>query len=202
MKFVALLSLLLCSACASLGPQFTKAQKASKDQSLIYIYRVKKFAGSAGSPYLCLDKKVVGEVPNGGYFPLEMSPGSYELTMRGALGENLASFPFTVKANHVYYVRTDFSLNSGARENTDVARQAALGPGGGGALGAGIGAVVNDQFFGDEEEGNKILTQLDKRAQQQSKNPGFLFVKPEFAEAEIAQTKLFTVPPYKMNPCK
>lgn len=122
----------LLSACASLGPHFSKPQKASKEKALIYIYRVNKFAGSAGSPYICLDKQVVGEIPNGGYFSLEAPTGTHELKLRSGLGDTLASFPFTSKAQHVYYVRTDFSLNTGARENTDTARQAALGPGGGG----------------------------------------------------------------------
>ena len=141
-------------------------------------------------------------MPNGGYFSIEASPGNHELILRDALGGRLASFPFSVKAKQVYYVRTDFSLNTGARENTDTARQAALGPGGGGAIGAGIGAVMSDKFFGDEVEAKEILSRLDLRAQEKSNNPGFLFIKPDMAEPEIVQTKLVTIPTYKMNPCK
>ncbi len=203
MKLVkALPVLLLLSACASLGPHFSKPQKASKEKSLIYVYRVKKFAGSAGSPYVCLNKQVVGEIPNGGYFSFEAPPGEHQLTLRSGLGDKLASFPFSSKAKQVYYVRTDFSLNSGAQENTETARQAALDPGGGGAVGGVAGAIASDSFFGTKEEAESILARLDLRAQEKSSNPGFLFIKPDMAEPEIVQTKLVTIPPYKINPCK
>ncbi len=203
MKVVStLFACFLLSACASLGPPFSKPQKASKEKALIYVYRVKKFAGSAGSPCVCLDRQVVGEIPNGGYFSLEASPGQHELRLRSGLGDTLASFPFTSKARQVYYVRTDFSLNSGAQENTVTARQAALGPGGGGAIGAVAGAIASDSFFGTKEEADSILSRLDLRAQEKSKNPGFLFIKPDMAEPEIVQTKLVTIPAYKINPCK
>jgi hypothetical protein len=198
----ALILCFLLSACASLGPSFSKPQKATKDKSLIYVYRVKKFAGSAGSPYVCLDKQVVGEIPNGGYFSFEAPPGQHELTLRGGLGDRLASFPFSSKAQQIYYVRTDFSLNSGAQENTEIARQAALGPGGGGAIGAVAGVIASDSFFGTKAEADSILARLDLRAQEKSKNPGFLFIKPDMAEPEIVQTKLVTIPTYKINPCK
>lgn len=184
--------------CTSLGPKFSQAQKPAKDKALIYVYRVNKFAGSAGSPYVCMGKQVIGEIPNGGYFMFTAPPGSHELRMRGVLGDTLASFPFNVKAQQVYYVRTDFSLNSGAKEGAEAARQGALGPGGGGA----IGAAMSAGFFGGKEEAEKILSHLDKRVQEQSNNPGFLFVKPDFAETEIKQTEVFTVPAYKNNPCK
>ncbi len=192
----------LMSGCASLGAPFSKPQKAPKDKSLIYVYRVKKFAGSAGSPYVCLDKQVVGEIPNGGYFSFDAPPGAHELKLRSGLGDTLASFPFTSKPQQVYYVRTDFSLNSGAQENTEIARQAALGPGGGGAIGGVAGAIASDSFFGTKAEADSILSRLDLRAQQKSSNPGFLFIKPDMAEPEIVQTKLVTIPPYKINPCK
>ena len=61
---------------------------------------------------------------------------------------------------------------------------------------------MSDKFFGDEVEAKEILSRLDLRAQEKSNNPGFLFIKPDMAEPEIVQTKLVTIPTYKMNPCK
>jgi hypothetical protein len=65
-----------------------------------------------------------------------------------------------------------------------------------------MGAAAGEIFFGGKEEQAAALSKLDTRAQSQSKNPGFLMVKPDFASGEIAQTQLFKVPAYDKNYCE
>lgn len=151
----------------------------------------------AGSPYVCLDGKVVGELANGGYFSIEVPPGSHVIAKK-SLGEDAGNFGFTVSPGKSYFVRSDFSVDNGARESAEIGRNAALGPGGGGAL----GEVMSSAFFGSENDKKLILEMLDTRAEKISNNPGFLVVKPDYALSEIRETKLFAVPPYKKNFCE
>jgi hypothetical protein len=192
------LSTLVLSAfgCASLGPVYQEQTLTNKKMAQLNIYRVKKFAGSAGSPYLCLDNKVIGELTNGGYFVTEIEPGDHTL-MRKTMGANAGDVKFTAKAGEAYYLRADYSNDNGAQESANIGRQAALGPGGGGALGAAMSAG----FFGGSAERETLKANKDQRMNSVGLNPGFLFVKPEFAKTEITQTKLFVVPEYKTDPC-
>jgi hypothetical protein len=182
--------------CASLGPVYQEQTLTNKKMAQLNIYRVKKFAGSAGSPYLCLDSKVIGELTNGGYFVTEIEPGEHIL-MRKTMGANAGDVKFTAKAGESYYLRADYSNDNGAKQSADAGRQAALGPAGGGAL----GAVMSAGFFGGASEKQAVLDASDKRTNSAASNPGFLFVTPQFAKTEITQTKKFVVPEYKTDPC-
>jgi hypothetical protein len=192
--------LVLLIACTSLGPRYSPQSSEDKTKALVYIYRVKKFAGSVGSPYVCLDHKVIGEVKNGAYFMIEMGPGKHDLELRSLDHYVLGNFPFILKSGETYFVRFDASMNNGIKSNvngTIPPKSAAMG-----AVAGGMQAAANGYFFADGSEKKKILDALDKRAQESSQNPGFMLVNPDFAEKEIAETQAFHIPGYSSNPCQ
>ncbi len=165
--------------CANLGDKFTQVEDFNKSKALVYVYRVPKFAGSAGSPYLCIDGKVAGEVADGGYFSLLLDPGSHKVNLK-SLGTETEGFTFKVGSGKTYYLRSDFSsLKSGT---------------GAGLVGDAIWATSSD-------EQKKILDSLDKSAQELTTDASLLFVNEGFAKNEIVKTKLFKVPQYEKNYC-
>ena len=187
--------ILIASGCASLGPEFKKVVSFDKNKALVYMYRVKRFGGAAGSPYVCLDDQVVGETVNGGYFPILIKPGKHKIGL--AINRVTSStIYFDVKAGNTYFLRFSAPMNNGAIESANSSRRAAL-HNGGGALGAGLMSALGPS----SKEKKLILKKLDKRSQKLSINPGLLFVKPAFGKSEIKKTKLFKVPIYKENYC-
>ena len=182
-----IVALFAAIGCASLGPQYSGETAALKGQALVTLYRPARFAGSAGSPYVSIDKNRVGEIPNNAYLPLNLDPGTHEIALSDMFGGVLTSFHFDVKAGQSYFIRYDSSMANNAKEsaqNTMVA-----GGVGGGAAGAAAGAI----FYASGAEAKAMMTNLDTRAQKKSENPGFMVVKPEFAKTEIVKTRLYQV---------
>ncbi len=166
--------------CASLGDKFTPVESFSDNKALVYIYRVPRFAGSAGSPYVCIDGKVAGEVVDGGYFSVQLNPGSHKVSLM-SLGSETQGFTFKVSPGKTYYLRSDFSsLKSGT---------------GGGLVGNAIWATNTD-------EQKNILDSLDKSAQELTTDASLLFVNESFAKNEIVKNKKFKVPEYEKNHCE
>ena len=166
--------------CASLSGKFSPVKNFNKSKALIYVYRVAKFAGSAGSPYLCIDGKVSGEVVDGGYFAVQLNPGEHKVSTK-SLGSETDSFSFNVIAGKTYYLRSDFSSLK---------------------RGTGAGLVGDAIWASSSDEKKEIINNLDKSAQKQTEDASLLFVKETFAEKEIAKTKEFKVPKYEKNHCK
>lgn len=197
MRITILLSFVfLMSGCASLGDKFSQEKSISKGKALVYFYRVKRFMGSAGSPYVCLDGKVVSEAINGGYFPLEIKPGQHNIKIK-TYNDKFGGVDFIVQKGKTYYFRYDVTMFNGVADSARAARGAGL-QNGGGAIGAGMGAM----FESSKGEIAKIAGSVDKRAQKTALNPGFLFVKPSVAKSEITKTKRFVAPKYSKNFCE
>jgi hypothetical protein len=197
MKNVLLLAACLAIAgCASLGSDFAQKPLTDKKKAQLNVYRVHKFAGSAASPYLCLDGKVIGELVNGSYTTVEIDPGEHVL-MRKILGENGGDVKFTASAGESYFIRADYSNDTGAQETGKIAREAVLGYGARGAMGAAMAMP----FYGSSKEKQILYDARDTRTKSIALNPGFLFVTSEFAIPEIGKTAEFKMPAYKNNPC-
>jgi len=188
MKLLLLVCAIGFASCANLGPRFSEPKTFNKRKSLVHIYRVNRFMGAAISPYICIDGKTVGELPNGSYLSLELKPGRHELYKKN-LGTEMNNFSFKTQAGRVYYLRNDLTLDNGAKENMALA--------GGGA----IGAIMGKAFESGQDVEDRVVKNLDRRAQGKTKNPGFLAVKPSFAKAEIVKTKQFIIPKYEKNYC-
>lgn len=205
MKCNFLFMFLFLSGCASLGPQFEQRSSFDKKKSLVYLYRVSKFAGSAGNPDICVDSQVYGELGNGGYLPLEIASGNHKLELKGLGGGNAGELSFQTVAGGTYYLRSDYSLNNGAKEGMGTGVNAGLAgvpkTASSGAIAGGMTAAAGIVFFGSKEEAKQIADQLDTRAHKDVINPGLLMVKQDFAQTEIGQTKLIKVREYKTNPC-
>jgi len=178
-------AMILFSGCASLGPSFTPLQASPSGKSIVYIYRVSHFAGSAYSPDVKLDGKTLGTLSNGSYLPFEVAPGQHKIELESIAGVVCAiDFKLSDKAEH--YLRFDTTMNNGAKESATNAQSAALGPGGGGA----IGAAMTSGFFASKDEKDTALKAADSDIAQPLSNPGLFFVKPDFAKPEISKTKL------------
>lgn len=177
--------LTICSGCASLGPQFQAKQDHTPGQALIYVYRVKHFAGAALSPDVKIDNKAYGELGNGAYLPIEIAPGSHKVELVSVAGP-VCAMDFNIKSADDYYLRFDSTMNNGAQESTTYAQQAALGPGGGGAM----GAAMTQSFYASKDEKASMLKNRDARLSQPANNPGFIFIQPDMGQTEIKNTKL------------
>ncbi|MCB0378098.1 MAG: DUF2846 domain-containing protein [Bdellovibrionales bacterium] len=179
MRLFFLSMLLLTTSCASLGDKFKPVAKTNSDKALLYVYRVHRFTGSAGSPYVCINDQVVGEIPDGGYFPVEIQPGQHQVSLK-SLGEELVKTPFQARAGQTYYLRMETTASK---------------------KGTGTGLVMDSMLANSDEEKKAILASLDTRAQKNNDDPGFIFVKESFALNEIKKNKIFNVPKYEKNYC-
>ena len=78
---------LVASGCAT-GPAFTTEAAVPAGQAQVYLYRDASLYASAQSFTVQLNKKDVGELFNGSYMPLQMTPGEHLLSVKpGAFGK-------------------------------------------------------------------------------------------------------------------
>ncbi len=192
MKFFVIFSVLFLQACASLGPKYPAVEnKVSKGKSLLTIYRPWKFAGSAGDPYTCLDNAAVGEYYNGSFYNLEVTPGEHFISWGTIDGQSKNGVRFNAKQGEQYFLRFDISKLAGAKEATQAA----------GMVGAGaVGYVASGAFFSKDTQ-ETINQTMDDRVQKEVNNQGLMFVKKKFAQAELSDTKLYTVKKYDTKWC-
>lgn len=194
--FTAAALTLMLTACGTLGPKFTQIDVPAKGQSKLYVYRVKRFAGSAWSPDVCLNQQYIGELANGSYIAADVPSGKQQIGLK-MMGEVSTSFFLEIAPNQTYFVRMDNSLPQGAKESAENAQLAAIG-----STGGALGGALTGGFYGDKAEQARVQEQMDKRAQKISLNPGFLAVNQNFAMAEITETKLSPAPKPGRNPCE
>lgn len=188
MKLILVFITLFISGCASLGPKFTEVKSYNKKNALVYIYRPSRFASSAVNPYLCLDKKVIGETANNSYLPIEVKPGKRNLYLKN-LGDQLGSIDFRVRAGSTYYLRVDMPLlTSSDKSNPGINHGA-------------IGAAIGHTLMPDSKEATEIEAKRDKRFPNKNINIGLMFVNAKHAKKEIVKTKIFNIPEYKRNFC-
>lgn len=73
--------------CATaFGPKF-RPIKPSQNKAIAYVYRMPSLSGSmlSATPAVLLDGERVGTLKNGGYVPIEMSPGKHIVTLQNTL---------------------------------------------------------------------------------------------------------------------
>jgi hypothetical protein len=192
MRIIFTLSLLLLQACASLGPKYSSREnKVIKDKSIITVYRPWKYVGSAGDPYTCLDNTAVGEYYNGSFYSLEVGPGDHYVSWGTIDGQSKNGVRFVAKQGEQYFLRFDISKLSGAKEATQA----------GGMAGAGaVGYIATGAFFSQSSQ-EEIKRILDSRVQKEVNNQGLMFVKKEFAQTELQDTKLYPIKKYDTSWC-
>jgi hypothetical protein len=93
--------------CTATGPTFTAAPPPSSDQTLVYIYRVPNFAGSASNVSFAIEGKPIAALYGEGYTRFYVKSGYRAMTV----SFSLASFPEQHRALHfrpgtTMYLRT------------------------------------------------------------------------------------------------
>jgi len=102
-----LLTLLLITGCASLGPVYFKADKIPDNSGLVYFYRPSSFFGSGVSYDIKNDDTVITTLYNGGYYPYFCAPGEKEFW---AEIETKSSITLDVKTGQTYYVKGEVGV--------------------------------------------------------------------------------------------
>jgi hypothetical protein len=192
MRKLKLLPFLLLCSCASLGPKYTSPPLKDSKSATLTIYRPSLFTGSAVSPYLCIDQQVAGEIANGGYQTLQLSPGKHRIEQK-INGVFSGTFVTDLKAGQAYYIRYDASTYNGTSDTitTNASVQGGL-----------VGYAVASMFVPDKKDIEAITTNVDTRVQKTVHNPGMFFVKESFALSELPQTKEYKLNKFSKNFCE
>jgi len=107
MKYLFLLSLLLLTGCASLGPVYSKVDKIPDNAGLVYFYRPSSFVGGGVSYDIKNGDTVITTLYNGGYYPYFSAPGEKEFW---AKTESKSSITLDVKTGQTYYVKGEVGV--------------------------------------------------------------------------------------------
>lgn len=114
----------LCSCGVTPSSQETARAESfspAPGKSLVYVYRPSGLLGAAVNARVSMDKRSKGELPNGKFMCLEVSPGHHELLAGGRL------IRFNAKGDSCHYFKMDVSANdTGARLAYGLGQLAAL----------------------------------------------------------------------------
>lgn len=101
---------LLAAGCAS-GPQYKEMASSiptlAPDHGRIYFFRTASLGGGAIQPEIKLNDQVVGRSIPGGFFYVDETPGSYNVSTST---ETKKEINFTLRAGDTKYVRTTISM--------------------------------------------------------------------------------------------
>ena len=118
--FTSIFVIYCLSGCATTKSKiaFFEEQR-TKQEAIVYVYRLKSIVGAAAWWNVYLDGKVVGLLTQGAYIPLHVSPGQHSIAV-GDIGSpviipwyvsselsksEVGADRFTVKENETYYIR-------------------------------------------------------------------------------------------------
>lgn len=81
--------------CQAKGPVFA-INDVPEDSSLLYIYRPRSFIANASLPAIQVDGNNVGQLKNGGFFEISVTPGEHSV---GVIGKMLTTFTRDLATN-------------------------------------------------------------------------------------------------------
>lgn len=81
------------------------APVAPSDKATVYVYRYKKYVGSALEPSVYCDEVQLARMDNGRFFVMHLSPGKH--TFRST--DRQTGIEINVEAGREYYIRVDIS---------------------------------------------------------------------------------------------
>lgn len=101
--------LLFMVSCAATGSSHTdisgRIPPIPEGEGRVYFYRIHaSFEGSAGSPDVELDEEVVGELPSGGFFFVDVAPGSHAIRLDAGFLRGVNKGVVTVAPGERVYV--------------------------------------------------------------------------------------------------
>lgn len=117
------ISLFVCflffAGCSASGPKFSYSNAIKTDKtSTVYLFRAYNVIGSAGSPYIYLDKIRQGKMHTGGYMELKIPFGKKHNITIGALNNDRpnwapgnVTFVFDAPVSE-YFLRMDMDFSS------------------------------------------------------------------------------------------
>lgn len=100
----------LLAACAS-GPKHAEVQSSipalKASEGRLYVYRSSSMMGAAIQPNVVINGKVAGESKPGGFFFVDLPPGSVEVSTSTEVEKKLS---LTLDAGQTRYVRTSIGF--------------------------------------------------------------------------------------------
>jgi Protein of unknown function (DUF2846) len=106
----AFITVILLTACASLGPNFKKESFNSSSDALVYFYRPSRFFQGGGGPDVYIDGINQFRMHNGAYTFLHLKPGRHLISPKKHFnwGLDVLEKEIEVTAGREYYIRMDF----------------------------------------------------------------------------------------------
>lgn len=104
-----------CSSGPSLAgqPYYQGPAEASGDSATLYFFREEHEVGSAVSQNIFIDEKLVGALPNGGYFKTQVAAGTRSVVasrgsfLQGDLGDG--KFNLVLESGKTYFIANETS---------------------------------------------------------------------------------------------
>ena len=97
-----MLSVMTSAGMAESGSGPASATRLSANMAGVFVYRNTGVMGKALVEQVWLDGQLLGDLPNGSYFYLELKPGAHVLSSRATGGENDLHFEVTAGRNHYF----------------------------------------------------------------------------------------------------
>lgn len=108
-------SLILLTGCAVTGPKYSPEAPA-KDEALVYVYRVWRFANGGGSPTIALNGREMDDLKNGSFLQFRVPPGKHKIEQLTSIWSWSFEAPpvmLEAHAGQIHYVEleTDATMN-------------------------------------------------------------------------------------------
>ncbi|MEM1145564.1 MAG: DUF2846 domain-containing protein [Pseudomonadota bacterium] len=102
---ILLISVLFLSGCAASGPLFSEVVPA-EGKGVLYVYRSNAMVNCCVSPVIYINGAESGSLKNGGYIPVVLDPGTYEVAAENtSVGFNKVSTKVEIVAGKSHYVK-------------------------------------------------------------------------------------------------
>jgi len=100
------ISILILSGCANTGARFNSStlESAPDDKALVYFYRPSAFQGSAISFNIVANGIKIGELDNGAYTKITLTPDTYKVHSQTMAIDRISTFVF--EAGKTYFIRS------------------------------------------------------------------------------------------------
>lgn len=86
------------------GESFVRVAPDNIETSTVYVYRLPDAAFGIRSPLITLDHYEIGDISNGGYFTIVISPGSHVLESEGGILVGSADLEFNAEGGKEYFI--------------------------------------------------------------------------------------------------
>jgi|GEM_PF-583524 len=93
---------IILTGCVSLGDPYDSIESIPPGKALLYMYRLKAFAGGGVQFDMHVNDKLVCVLANGGYYPYFIEPGKTTVWTRTEVKREVT---FVAEAGNTYYIK-------------------------------------------------------------------------------------------------